>query len=199
MSVIRQPSLFGADVSTPEPADLAGLLIAGGQLARRDDATGGPVQISVIVDHPWRATALVGECGRRGIAATSVATPAQHIAVRTAYSSVLAPVGQAWTAGAAIRVPRGLRFDGRILRLWLAAAGRPANATSYLLPAGALELADQETVGAALAMLGLGAQLAVARRSGGVMYRIVGKRRLDRLVELIGDPPKQAPAGFWPS
>lgn len=195
MSVIRQLSLFGAEAASPEPADLAGLLAGGGLVGQRE----GTAQVSVIVDHPWRASALVGECARRGIAATSVATPADHIAVRTAYSPLLAPLAAEWITGAAQRVPRAFRLDGRMLRLWAQACGRCGGESSYLLPVGPADEVDRETLGAALALLGLGAQLAVARGGGAALYRIVGKRRLGRLVELIGDPPKQAPADIWPS
>lgn len=195
MSVIRQLSLFGADASSPEPADLAGLLAGGGLVAQR----AGAAQVSAVVDHPWRAAALVAECARRGIAATSVSTPADHIAVRTAFSPLLAPLGRDWMTGAVQRVPRAFRLDGRILRLWAQAGGRRDGDTSYLLPAGPTEEVDREALGAALALLGLGAQLAVTRGAGTALYRIVGKRRLGRLVELIGDPPKQAPADIWPS
>jgi hypothetical protein len=195
VSVIRQLSLFGADASTPEPADLAGLLAGGGLVAQR----GGAAQVSVVVDHPWRAAALVAECARRGIAATSVATPADHIAVRTAFSALLTPLAQDWRTGAVQRVPPAFRLDGRMLRLWAQAGGRRAGDTSYVLPVGPSEEVDREALGAALALLGLGPQLAVARGVGTALYRIVGKRRLGRLVELIGDPPKQAPADIWPS
>lgn len=52
-------------------------------------------------------------------------------------------------------------------------------------------------VEAALAAAGLPAVL-VDSRAGGSAYRIVGRRRLARLAELIGDPPPQAPPGEWP-
>jgi hypothetical protein len=188
-------SLFGADAATPEPADLAGVLAAGGLVSRRDETA----QVSVIVDHPWRAAALVAECARRGIAATSVSTPADHIAVRTAHSTQLRPLADAWLIGAIQRVPPGLRLDGAALRLWAQAAGAGAGDTSYLLPVGPSDEVERETLGAALAALGLGPTLVVARGAGRALYRIVGKRRLGRLVELIGDPPKQAPADIWPS
>jgi len=188
-------SLFGADAANPEPVDLAGVLAGGGLVSRHDESA----QVSVIVDHPWRATALVGECARRGLAATSMSTPADHIAVRTAHTTRLRPLADAWLIGAAQRVPRALRLDGAALRLWALAAGWSAGDTSYSLAVGPSEEVDRETLGAALAALGLGAQLVVARGAGRALYRIVGKRRLGRLVELIGDPPKQAPADIWPS
>ena len=46
-------------------------------------------------------------------------------------------------------------------------------------------------------ILGLPATL-LGPRAGGPAYRIVGRRRLGRLVELVGDPPVEAPAGAWP-
>ncbi len=195
MSATRQLSLFGAEASAPEPADLAGLLASGGLIGRRD----ATAQVSVIVDHPWRAATLVTECARRGLAATSVATPADHIAVRTAHSPLLAPLARDWIIGAVQRVPRAFRLDGRSLRLWAQAGGRCAGDNTYVLPAGPAEEVDRETLGAGLALLGLGAQLVTVRGTGSALYRIVGKRRLGRLIELIGDPPKQAPAAIWPS
>jgi hypothetical protein len=188
-------SLFGADASTPVPDDLAGVLAGGGLVS----LYGQTAQVSVIVDHPWRAAALVTECARRGLAATSVSTPADHIAVRTAHSARLGPLAPAWRAGAGQRVPRAFRLGGGALRLWAQVVGRRVNSTSYLLPIGPYDEIDRDALGAALALLGLGAQLAVTRGSTGALYRIVGKRRLERLIELIGDPPKQAPADIWPS
>jgi hypothetical protein len=188
-------SLFGAEAATPVPADLAGVLAGGGLVS----LYGETAQVSVIVDHPWRAAALVAECARRGLAATSVSTPADHIAVRTAHSALLVPLARDWIAGAGQRVPPRLQLAGGALRLWAQATGRQVNAATYVFPIGVTNEVDRETLGAALAQLGLGAQLAVQRGSTGALYRIVGKRRLGRLVELIGDPPKQAPADSWPS
>jgi hypothetical protein len=79
------------------------------------------------------------------------------------------------------------------------AGGWGGGDTFYLLPVGASDEVEREALGAALAALGLSPALVVARGAGRALYRIVGKRRLGRLVELIGDPPKQAPADIWPS
>jgi hypothetical protein len=195
VSVIRQLSLFGAEVGAPEPADLAGLLTAGGQVSRRD----GGAQVSIVVDHPWRAAVLVAECARRGLAATSVSTIEDHIGVRTAFSPLLAPLATSWVEGAVTRTPRGLVLDGRLLRLWVEAVGRHEPGGAYVLPIGHADEAARTTIGAALAAMGLAAQLVSPRGGPGLSYRIVGKRRLDRLIELVGDPPKQAPADIWPS
>ncbi len=197
-------SLFGADVIPPRPDDLAGLLVGAGRMV----LDGETAAVSVLVDHPWRAAALVTECARRGIAATCLATTQDRISVRTAHSPLLVPLARAWSVGAEAsagagtgetpRVPRDLVLDGQMLRLWVEAEGR-RGVGSYILPVGVGDEVDRDCIGAALAAAGVPAQLAVARQGGGASYRIVGKRRLLRLLELVGDPPKQAPAGSWPS
>ncbi|MGE5829732.1 MAG: hypothetical protein ACM30G_15430 [Micromonosporaceae bacterium] len=194
MSVIRQLSLFGVEAARPEPGDLAGLLAGAGQVIRM----GATARISVTVDHPWRASALVAECARRGLAATVVSTVEEHIEMRTAYAIGLAPLADDWLRGEVKLPPPGLVLDGRALRLWAESGGRYEGTTSYVLPLGAADDPAWSSVGAALAALGLRAQL-VSLRTGGSSYRIVGRRRVARLAELIGDPPKQAPLGVWPS
>ena len=194
MSVIRQLSLFGVEAAAPEPGDLAGLLAGSGHVTR----LGGTARVSIVVDHPWRASVLVAECARRGLAATCVSTVDDHIGVRTAYSALLTGLAQAWTKGSVKRPPPGLLLDGRILRLWAEAEGRSEGPGSYALPLGRGDQHTSEPLGAALATVGLPAQLVSPRGEGRPWYRIVGKRRISRLLEMIGEPPKQAPAGIWP-
>jgi hypothetical protein len=194
MSVIRQLSLFGVEASAPEPADLAGLLIAGGEIVRADDTA----QVSIVVGHPWRAAAIVAECGRRGLAATSVSTVTSYVGVRTSYASALAGLARSWTDEVGRRPPRDLRLDARVLRLWAMAVGH-REGTSYALPVGESDQAFRDVLGAGLAGLGLAAQLVSRRGTGEPTFRIVGKRRLDRLVEMVGDAPRQAPPDMWPS
>jgi hypothetical protein len=211
VSVIRQLSLLGADAAPPEPDDLAGLLLAGGRITRYGDSA----QVTVDVGHPWRAAAIVTECGRRGLAATSTSAStgtsgadgddghagatstsgAAQLSVRTACAAALVGLAQAWTDDVGLRVPRGLQLDGRVLRLWAMAVGH-RDGSAYVLPISGPDQVFRDAVGAALASVGLVAQL-VSRRE--VTFRIVGKRRLDRLVEMVGDPPKQAPPDIWPS
>lgn len=195
MSVIRQLSIFGVEAVPPEPGDLAGLLAGGGQVVR----LGGTARVSIVVDHPWRAAVLVAECARRGLAATRVSTVEDHIGVRTAYSTLLTPLAETWLFGAVKRAPRGLILDGRALRLWAEAAGRSEGSVSYSLRLGRSDEAAYQSIGAALASVGLAAQLVSPRGGSGPSYRVVGRRRIARLVEMIGDPPKQAPADVWPS
>jgi hypothetical protein len=193
VSIIRQPSLLSADAVSPTVNDLGGALIGGATMARLE----GTAQLSIAVDHPWRASVLVTECARRGLAATCVSTVHHYIAVRTAYSAALVPLVRAWADAGPVRPPRGLTIDGGILRLWVEVAGRRDGA-GYSLPLAVADEVGWEVIGAALAGLGLAGQLVSPRARGGPSYRIVGKRRLDRLVEMVGDPPKQAPTDFWP-
>jgi hypothetical protein len=194
VSVSRQLSLFGAGASAPDPADLAGLLLAGGDITRQDDLA----QISIVVHHPWRAAAIVAECARRGLAATAVSTVDTPIGVRTAYADGLAPLARAWTDDLGRRPPRTISIDGQVLRLWTMAVGH-RESTAYELPIADTDQAFRDAVGAALARIGVAAQLVRRRGGTGETFRVVGRRRLDRLVEMVGDPPKQAPAEIWPS
>jgi hypothetical protein len=195
-------------VVPPAAGDLAGLLIAGGEVARWQSPTvqrpaaahmSGGAQVSIVVDHPWRASVLVMECARRGLAATCVSTAEHRIGVRTAHSPLLAALAEAWTDGRVRRMPRDLFLDGPQLRLWVEAHGRYERSGAYLLSSGPGEDADRERVGSALAAVGLAAQMISARAGGGHSYRIVGKKRLGRLAEMVGDPPKRAPTDIWPS
>jgi hypothetical protein len=194
MSVIRQLSLFGVEAAPPEPADLAGLLAGSGHVTR----LGGTARVSIVVDHPWRASVLVAECARRGLVATCVSTVEDHIGVRTAYSAQLTTLAEAWTRGSVKRPPAGLLLDGRMLRLWVEAEGRREGVDTYALPLGRNDELAREPLGAALAAVGLAAHLVSPRGDGRPWYRIVGKRRIARLLEMIGEPPQQTPPGIWP-
>ncbi len=194
----KQLNLFGVEAAVPRPADLAGLLAGPGQVVRM----GGTARVSVIVEELWRARALHAELAERGIGATLVATVDEHIAVRSAYTAMLAPLGAAWLRGAVKLPPPGFGLDGRRLRLWALAAGT-ADSLGYTLrlapPAGGPP--DDPAwvpVGVALAALGLPAAL-LGTRAGGPAYRIAGRRRIARLAELVGDRPPEVPAEDWPS
>jgi hypothetical protein len=188
-------SRFGVEAASPEAGDLAGLLAGSGHVTR----LGGTARVSIVVDHPWRASVLVAECARRGLVATCVSTVEDHIGVRTAYSAQLTALAQDWTRGSTKRPPPGLVLDGRMLRLWVVAEGRCEAAGIYVLPLGRGDEFTREPIGAALAAVGLAAQLVSPRGDGRPSYRIVGKRRIARLLEMIGDPPKQAPPDVWPN
>jgi hypothetical protein len=106
--------------------------------------------------------------------------------VRTAYSQRLNSLARAWPAAAG-----KLFLSGPRLRLWVAAAGEPR-------PGGwALGLdpeKDRHAVEAALVRAGLAGRFT----DDGGHYLIVGRRRLRRLAELVGERPAAAPAEAWP-
>jgi hypothetical protein len=190
---VRQLSLFGVEARAPSAADLEGLLAGPGQVVRM----GGTARVSIVVADLWRAKVLVSEVRARGLVATCVATADQHIGVRSAYSTALAPLGRAWLRGAVKTPPEGFMLDGRQLRLWLAAVGTP-DEQGFTLALGATDEPTWGPVGAALAALGL-APVLLGPRAGGPAYRIAGRRRLARLRELVGEAPADAPPGEWPA
>jgi hypothetical protein len=186
-------SLFGAEAGPPVPEDLEGLLAGPGQVVRM----GGTARVSVVVEELWRAQVLAGELHDRGLPVTCVSTVERHIGVRTAYSTLLAPLGAAWLRGAVKVPPAGFAVEGRRMRLWVAAAGY-ADALGFTLRLGPSDEPAWAPVGAALAAVGLPAAL-LSPRAGGPAYRISGRRRIARLAELVGDPPAPAPAQAWPA
>jgi hypothetical protein len=125
-----------------------------------------------------------------------VSTVEQHIGVRTAYSSTLAPLGAAWLRGAVKLPPPGFGLDGRRLRLWVIAAWH-GDQLGFTLRLGPSDEPAWEAVGVALASVGLPAVL-LGTRAGGPAYRIAGRRRIGRLAELVGDRPPEVPAEAWP-
>ncbi|WP_434743850.1 hypothetical protein [Micromonospora sp. SH-82] len=188
----RQLSLFGAEAAEPSVSDLAGLLAGSGEVVRM----GGTARLSVVLDAAWRVHVLVAEFARRGIAATWEPTADGRYLVRTSYASTLAPLATAWLRAGVQRPPAGFHLDGRRLRLWSAASGS-AEPAGFLLGLSPDE-STWEPIGAALAALGLPAVL-LDGAAGGPAYRIVGRRRLARLVELVGDPPSTTPPTHWPA
>jgi hypothetical protein len=189
----KQLSLFGVEARPASPLDFEGLLAGAGQVVRM----GGTARVSVVVDQPWRARALLAEARARGLTATCERAAAEgHLAFRTAYSSALAALGAAWLRGAVKHPPAGFALDGRRLRLWAIAGGERDGAAAFTLKLGDSEEVTWDVAGAALAAVGLPAVL-VEPASGGPAYRIVGRRRLARLAELVGDPPPGIPAENW--
>jgi len=194
MPMTRQLSLFGVEARPPAATDLEGLLAGAGQVVR----LGGTARVSVVVDAAWRVRVLIAECALRGLVATwEPSTVEGNFGVRTAYSTALAPLGTAWLRGAVKRPPADFAFDGLRLRLWTAAAGIADGAAAFALRLGPHDEPCWGPVGAALSALGVPGAL-LGPRAGGPAYRIVGRRRLARLAELVGDPPVDAPAGAWP-
>jgi hypothetical protein len=193
----RQLSLFGVEAAEPGPADLAGLLAGPGQVERM----GGTARVSVLVDAAWRVHVLVAELTARGLSTTWKAMESK-LAVRTAYTTVLAPLAAAWLASPPKFPPPEFYLDGPRLRLWVAAAGSP-DPPGFLLRLGSSDEVTWNPVGGALAAAGLPGVLIGPRSSSssgvaGPGYRIIGRRRLARLAEVVGERPQAAPADAWP-
>lgn len=181
-----QPSLFGVMATAPSAADLAGLLAAPGTLRRM----GGTAQVSIVVDAAWRVHALLAELAVRELPGSWEAAGGEFL-IRTAFSTRLVPLADAWQGGA----PVGLHLNGQILRLWVVVAGA-SSPDGYLLRLRAGPESSWSVLGAALSAAGLSAALVTA---GSPAYRITRRRRLARLAELVGEPPPAAPDGMWPA
>ena len=195
---MSQMSLFSAGAREPQLADLDGLLAGSGQVVRR----GQEARVTVVVADSWRVTALVSELQALGLEAElEDGDPDERgpgsVAVRTPWLPELRPLADAWTRGAVKLPPVGWELDGPRLRWWCLADGRVAPAM-YTLALGPNDQQAWAPVGAALAGAGVPGLL-VGPRADGPAYRIVGQRRLNRLRELVGEPPAGAETANWPA
>ncbi len=189
-----QLSFFSADLAEPLVADLGGVLAAHGQL------TGSPsaARVSILVDDPARAAALQAECAARGIAAevSPVVDPDGSYLLRTARTSELLDLGRAWTRGAVKSVPDGLSMSAGFLRLWVIAAGR-MDETGYLLGVDPHAPDTVDSLIAGCARAGVAGSY-IGSRAGGPGIRIVGHRRLARLIDTVGTLPADLPPESYP-
>jgi hypothetical protein len=190
---MSQLSLFGATAREPVLADLDGLLAGNGQVVRRERTA----RLSVVVPEQWRADVLVAAMADPlGIEAET--RPAElGLTVRTPWLPALLPIADGWTRGAVKMPPPGWVLDGARLRWWCLAEG-VASPKMYTLHLGASDQQSWLAVGSALAIAGVPGVL-VGPRADGPAYRIVGRRRLGRLVELVGERPAGVPSVGWPT
>jgi hypothetical protein len=190
---MSQLSLFGVTAREPALGDLDGLLAGNGHAVRR----GEQARLSVVVTDGWRVDALVSQLARVYGLAAEVAPAEAGTAVRTPWLPGLRPVADAWAVGAVKRPPLGWVLDGPRLRWWCLAAGA-ATPGVYTLALGASDEQSWLALGSALAAAGIPGVL-VGPRADGPAYRVVGRRRLARMVELVGQPPPGVPDGGWPA
>ena len=191
----QQLSFYSVDARPPAVADLAGMLCGPGQTVRF--GRGGSARLSLVVADRWRVVALAAECAARGVLAElAVSGDEDRPLLRTAFRADLAELAAAWTRGAVKAVPAGYVPDGPALRLWAQAAGR-CDGRGYLLGLDPHAPDTHEPLAAALARAGLTPVL-LGPRGGGPAVRITGRRRLGRLVELVGAAPPGAAPGVWP-
>ncbi|MGC7099275.1 hypothetical protein ACPZ19_31765 [Amycolatopsis lurida] len=189
---VRQISFFSVEASGPRLSDLAGVLCAQG----RATAFGRTAaRLQVVVEQSWRARLLAAEFAWRGVRVTLTTAECGRPLVRTAFQVDLLPMANAWLDGDEKVVPPGFRLDGGMLRLWALASGR-AEQRGYFFPFDAEAPQTHAPLTAALAAAGVPGPV-VGPRGGGPAVRVTGRRRLDTLTELIGDPPPGAET-LWP-
>ncbi|OZM82117.1 hypothetical protein [Pseudonocardia sp. MH-G8] len=187
---MSQLSMFSAEVSPPQVSDLAGLLCGPGQISRF--GAGDQARLSIVLDDPARAPAVAAACAATGITVSTVRTETGATAVRTAFRCDLVGLARAWTRGSVKTVPPEWQLDGRALRLWALAAGRPDERGGYLL---ALDPHAPETH---LALVAATTRAGIPPARVGSALRISGTRRVRRLVELVGPVPPRADMSGWP-
>jgi hypothetical protein len=192
---VRQLSFYSVEAHPPRVADLAGLLCGPGQAVRFGSS--GAARLSVIVTDRWRALALRAVCAERGVQAEVAASAEGNPLLRTAFRTDLSALTAQWTRGAVKAVPAGLELAGPILRIWALTAGR-RDGGGYLFGLDPHAEDTHEPLAAAMAMAGLVQVPVPVSRGGGPALRLTGRRRLARLVELIGDAPPGTPADAWP-
>jgi hypothetical protein len=188
----QQLSFFSAEALPPSVHDVEGLLCGPGQVVRRADTA----RVSVVVVQPWRVAALLDALAVVELEGETVPSEEGRTAVRTPFAPALLPLARRWTSGAVKLPPPRLHLDGPRLRWWAMAAGRGDHA-GYAFGLGLSDEQAWPAVGAALAAAGVPGTF-VGPRGDGPAYRIVGRRRLARLRELVGEPPDGVPATDWP-
>ena len=213
----QQLSFFSADLTPPLVEDLGGLLAAHGQISR--SAAGS--RLSILLPDEWRARALLRELRVRDVEGEhlpaseafvgglldGVGDPTDPSAnvdrkmttgvlLRSDRTVILNDLAAAWTKGAVKSVPLRLVAGAGLLRCWTLAGGR-ADESGFVLGLDRHAPETFEPLASACARAGLAAAL-VGARGGSPGLRIVGHRRHARLVELLGTPPPEAPAGAFP-
>lgn len=189
-----QLSLLSADARRPQVRDLAGLLCGPGQAV--GFGRGTAARVSVVVADLWRARSLVAACAERGVEAEISTSEEGHPLVRTAFRADLTGLAGDWLRGAVKSVPAGFVPDGAALRIWSLAFGGFASG-GYLLGLDPHAPSTHDPLVSALARGGLPVRL-IRPRGGTPALRVSGKRRLQRLAELVGATPAGAFERTWP-
>lgn len=201
-----QLSLFSADITPPEPDDLAGLLAGPGRIV----PSPGGARLSVVVDARWRLEALHRECRVRDVellpAAQSPTEPSPAggpelatdgpFDLRLEQAPHLDGLARRWTQRGIKTLPEVLRLTAGMLRCWVITSGRPAD-VGYLLGLDPDAVDTHVGLAAACSAAGVTGSL-VGARTRTPAIRIVGHRRCQRLAELVGSPPPEAPPGVFP-
>lgn len=197
---MSQLSFFTAESVPPGVADLSGVLAASGQIVLvgvpGESRTAG-ARLSVVVDWPWRASALAEMIHEAGLVPEVGRTDEDTPLVRTAVSPSLVSIAAEWTRGAVKTVPPRWLPGPRELRAWTLAAGSPEG-DHYLLGLDPHAPDTHSPLASALMRVGIAPTL-IGTRGGRPALRISGRRRLSRLVENVGECPAGADAlSLWP-
>jgi hypothetical protein len=190
---MSQLSLFGAAAREPVLGDLEGLLAGNAHVVRRGDSA----RLSVVVEEDWRVKVLAAQLADSFGLTADVGPAEVGTAVGTPWCAELRPIADEWTRGAVKCPPNGWVLDGSRLRWWCLSSGRSVGGM-YTLALGASDEHAWLSVGSALAVAGVPGAL-VGPRADGPAYRVVGRRRLVRLLELVGDRPAGVPEDAWPA
>lgn len=194
---MSQLSFFTAESVPPAVADLSGVLAASGQIVMVGAAETAGARLSVVVDQPWRASALAEMIQEAGLAAEITRTDEDTPLVRTAVDASLVTLAAEWTRGAVKTVPPRWLPGPRELRAWTLAAGNPEG-DHYLLGLDPHAPDTHSPLASALMRVGIAPTL-IGTRGGRPALRISGRRRLSRLVENVGEAPADAAASpLWP-
>ncbi|MEV1120150.1 hypothetical protein AB0I91_34300 [Actinosynnema sp. NPDC049800] len=119
--------------------------------------------------------------------------------VTTAFRTDLAGLAAQWFDGDRKVVPPDFTLDGAALRLWALTSGRWVESGSgYLLGLDPEAPDTHEALRKALATSGLPSTL-LTGKAGGPALRVVGRRRLERLAELVGRAPRGVAERTWPA
>ncbi len=190
---MAQLSFYSAEANPPARGDLAGLLCGPGRLVSFGGVT---ARLSVPLADAWRGRALRQALAERGVDATLYTTE-DGLLLRTAFRRDLTALAAAWTAGPDKACPAGVVLAGAALRLWVLAAGDWIDA-GYLLRLDPHAPGTHEPLAAAVTACGLPVNPHTTE-DGCPGLRLSGRRRLGRLVELVGRPPSAAAESHWPA
>jgi hypothetical protein len=196
---VPQLSFFSAEAAAPCLGDLAGVLCGRGRMAGFARTA---ARLSVTVDSRWRARALAKAFAERGIAIRVEPREVEPggddaFALHTPFRTDLTPLANAWTRDTAKTAPSGLILTGGPLRLWVLTAGSWLDG-HYLLELDPDAPQTHEPLVVALARAGLPVGV-LTTTSGNPSIKVTGRRRLSRLVELVGTPPDRHALEHWPA
>lgn len=194
---MSQLSFFSAESVPPTIADLTGILAAPGQAVLVGAAAAPAARLSVVVDALWRAEGLAEMIAEAGLEPEIGRTDENTPLVRTAVDDRLVGIAAEWTRGAVKTVPPQWLPGPRQLRAWTLAAGRPED-DRYLLGLDPHAPDTHSVLASAMMRVGIAPTL-IGTRGTHPALRISGRRRLSRLVENVGEPPKRDGAlSQWP-